>query len=804
MAKKLLVLFGIGLTVAILARGAFFSTSDSEPGLIAEERPTSYFFDQRAFPRAKLDRAAFLACCRTVDQMKSQLLLTDAPEWRQVGPFNIQGRITGLAVDPTDENTVYAAAADGGIFRTFDGGNNWQATFDDMPTLSMGAVAIDPSAPNVVYAGTGEVNPGRGSLTYGGEGLFRSDDQGDSWTALGLQDTGSIGRVVVHPTESNIIHVAAMGHIWQSGPDRGVYRTTDGGASWSKVLFIDDVTGCVDIIQRPDDPNILFAAMWRRFRAPENFEYGGSTCGIYRSEDGGLTWSLEANGLPAQSENTGRIGLSICQTQPDVICAVYGQHPDGFLDAIYRTTDGGANWSPINIAPIADSFGTAQAWYGNVRINPQDPDQIFVLGLFLHSTPDAGQSYFDFTSLHVDHHAFAFGPGPAPKMYSGNDGGVYSSLDGFNWTKTSGDFPITQIYRVSTAAWNNDAVWIGTQDNGSNQDLEGDGDFSRVFGGDGFQVVPHLVETTWMWAQFQYGNVFFSQDSGQGFTDARDGLFGRVNWNAPHAQDPNDPNRRYFGTDRVFRNLNPVQWEPISDDLTGGVHQGVLGQVNGTLTTITVSPADSNVIWSGSDDGVVHVTQDGGANWTDVSSPLPERWVTSLFAHPVNPGEAWVTFSGFRWGEDISHVYRTADFGENWSPAGGDLPDIPVNDIFVDPENLSNYYVATDVNVFQSVNAGQNWSVFGKGLPNVVVNDFAYRSETRELVAGTYGRSVFAIDLDPLLIGDINCDGVIDLLDVDPFVNLLVSGEFLDKADLNSDGFVTLLDVPLFVDLLTQ
>ncbi len=768
---------------------------------VPEERPTSYFFDQRAFPRTKIDLVAYRTGCQQLAQMRS-LLPFSAPVWEQQGPCNIQGRITDLAVDPTDENTAYAAAADGGIFRTFDGGDTWEATFDFMPTLSMGAVAIDPSDPNVVYAGTGEVNPGRGSLTYGGAGLFRSNDQGSTWTLLGLEDTGSIGRILIDPEDPNVIHAAAMGHIWEPSDERGIYRTDDGGATWSRVLFVDEVTGCVDLIQRPDQPSVLFAAMWRRFRGPENFEYGGASCGVYRSSDGGLTWQLESNGLPAPSPNTGRIGLAICQSQPDVMCVLYGRHPEGNLDAIYRTTNGGESWAPMNIGPIAGSYGTAAAWFGNIRIHPNDPDFIFVLALRLHSTTNAGNSYNEFNSLHVDHHAFAFGSGRNPKMYSGNDGGVYTSPDGFQWTKTTGDFPITQAYRISTASWNDDALWIGTQDNGTNQDLERDGVFDRIFGGDGFQALPHLTDPNRIWAQFQYGNVFYSNDGGNSFADARGGLFGRVNWNAPHAQDPNDPEQRYFGTDRVFRNVNDTAWESISGDLTSGPHQNISGQVNGTLTAIAVSPVDSAVLWTGSDDGVVHVSQNGGTQWENVSTSLPQRWVTSIFPHPENTGEALVTFSGFRWGEDIAHVYRTLDFGTSWHAIDGNLPDVPVNDIFIDPENTDRYFVATDLGVLQSTDLGEHWKVLGDGLPNVVVNDLAYRANTRELLAGTYGRSIFAISMDAVLLGDLNGDGSVDLLDVEPFVQLIVIGGFQIEADVNKDGRVNLLDVELFVDLL--
>ena len=644
---------------AVFTGCLYFWSGTSEPlnpkANLPAKLPSSHFFEQRAFPFGKVDLPA-IAQARQI-KMQQQLVNNALPNasqaWLQRGPNNIQGRVTSIAVDQTNDQIAYIGAAEGGVFKTTDAGNSWTPTFDNQPSISIGAVAIDPSNPNVVYAGTGEVNPGGGSVAYGGTGLYRSVNAGLSWTQIGLVDSGSIGRIVIHPEDSDIIHVAVMGHLWTGGPDRGVYRTTDGGTSWSRVLFVNETTGCVDLIQRPDQPNVLLAAMWQRIRGPEAYDYGGTGCAVYRSTDAGLSWKIENNGLPGISSNRGRIGLAICQADPDVMCAIYADRT-GFFDGLYRTTDGGANWLRTNDGSLSGAFASFGWWFGNVRIHPQDPSTIFVVGFDVYRSTNGGGSYAVVGSnMHVDHHGFAFGAGANPLIYAGNDGGVYTSTNGSTFTKTTGDLPITQAYRIAIAPWNTDALWIGTQDNGTSQDLNGDGDFVRVFGGDGFQPVPHLTDSNRQWAQFQYGNVFYSNNAGDSFTNATNGLSGRFNWNAPHAQDPNDPSTRYFGTQRVFRNNGNTSWSAISGDLTGGAHQGNNGQVNGTLTTIAVSPVDSDVIWSGSDDGFVHVTQNGGLNWTDVSSGLPNRWITSLFCHPANSGEALVTVSGFRWGKRL-------------------------------------------------------------------------------------------------------------------------------------------------------
>jgi photosystem II stability/assembly factor-like uncharacterized protein len=745
--RRLLILFSLVLGLGCCVAGWFSINQSDTRNYEPVKQPSSHFFKQRAFPVGKIDIGA-LATARLETFRRRGAPNKSEPQWQQRGPYNIQGRVTDIGVDPSDENIAYAAAAEGGIFRTLNGGATWTPLFDDMPSLSMGAVALDPQNPDVVLAGTGEVNPGGGSVAYGGTGIYRSADQGETWIHLGLENSGSIGRIVVHPTDANIIHVAVMGHLWEGGTDRGVYRTDNGGVSWSRVLFVNQTTGCVDIIQRPDNPNVLFAAMWQRIRGPEEFDYGGTGCGVYRSDDGGLNWSLVANGLPGTSTDRGRIGLAICHSNPDVMCAIYADRT-GFFDGLFRTTNGGTTWTQTNDGSLGNAFASYGWWFGNVRIHPQDPNTIFVVGFDVYRSTNGGGSYnIVGSNMHVDHHGFAFGSASSPKMYCGNDGGVYTSTNGSTWTKTTGDLPITQAYRIANATWNTDALWIGAQDNGTSQDLNGDGDFASIFGGDGFQPLPHLTNPNRIWAQYQYGNVVYSSNGGSGFSNATSGLFGRNNWNAPHAQDPNDAERRYFGTDRIFRNNGNTSWVAISNDLTGGPHQGNSGQVDGTLTTIAVSPADSDVIWTGSDDGFVHVTQNGGSNWTNVSTGLPVRWITSVHPHPTNAGEALVTVSGFRWSEDISHTYHTENFGSSWAAVDGDLPDIPVNDVLIDPLNTTRYIAATDVGVFHSLDAGATWMTLGVGLPNVVVTDFAYQPATRELFAGTYGRSIFSVTLD--------------------------------------------------------
>ncbi len=750
----------VGLSRFFGPDGSGDEPNRTKPGSAADESqslqaPSDWFFAQRAFPYDRIP----------IDQWRNAQIQAEAlrarhrggPLWTSRGPENIPGRITDLAVDPGNDDIVYAGTAEGGVFRTFDGGQNWTPLFDEMPALAIGAVAIDPSDSNVIYAGTGEVNPGGGGIAFGGAGLFRSTDQGDTWTLIGLENSGSIGRIAIHPSDPLTIFVAANGMHWQPNPERGVYRTTDGGTTWERVLYIDDQTGCVDLVLRPNNPDVVFAAMWQHLRQPGFYDYGGPGCAIHTSTDGGDTWSVVGGGLPAPSSNGGRIGISLCDAEPDVMHAVYADRT-GYMDGLYRSSDGGATWARTTDAALVNVFSSYGWWFGNVRTHPVDPDTIFVLGLTFWRSADGGASYVNVGgAMHVDHHGLAFGPGASPVIYNGNDGGVYRSTNGGTAWAMLPNQPHTQIYRMALDQQNEDALYIGAQDNGTSRTVTGGvDDWQEVFGGDGFQPVVHPDDSNRIWAQYQFGSIFTSGNGGTTWLPATLGIPSgdRKNWNAPHVQDPNDPERRYAGTHRVYRSLDDRNWEAISPDLTGGP-SGNPGQVDGSLTTISVSPLDPNVIWAGSNDGYVHVTVDGGGVWTDVSSSLPDRWVTAVRSDPADLETAYVTISGFRWNEPLPRVYRTTDSGGTWSPISGNLPDSPVNDFLADPTAPGRFFVATDVGVFVSLDGGATWDVLGADLPNVVSTSLLLDDRNGELLVGTFGRGVFTTSTDDgLLFGD--------------------------------------------------
>jgi len=714
--------------------------------------PNEWFYNQRAFPQGEINYDVYYKAVREARSFRKSSDASTNVQWEFSGPDNVGGRITDVEVSPSDPDTIYAAAASGGIFLSADGGENWEPVFDDALSLSVGDIVLDPSNSRILYAGTGEVNGGGGSVTYGGMGLYKSTDAGETWNHIGLEKTRYIARIVIDPLNSDKLFVASMGKLFATNSERGLYRSQDGGETWENVLFATDSTGCIDVAFHPDSPDTVYAAMWERIRRPNNRSYGGVTSGLFRSTDGGDTWSELTNGLPHASPDVGRIGLSISASHPNIVYAIYADHI-GWFDGVYRTTDGGDSWSRTNDAALDYLFSSYGWWFGNIRVDPADPSIAYAMGLDLYKTTNSGQSWF-YTSgiMHVDQHGLIIHPQNSNYVIAGNDGGVYTSRDGgLNWNK-SPNLPITQFYTCEIDYQMPQRVYGGTQDNGTIRTLTGmRSDWHRIYGGDGFYVRVDPGDNQYVYAEYQWGHLFRSTNGGSTFYPAMTGISAsdRSNWNSPLALDPSDPATLYFGTDRVYRTTNRAQsWTSISPDLSNGPWPGNL--TFGTVTTIAASPANGNVIYAGTDDGNVWITTDGGLVWTHISDALPERWITRVAADPWESHVAYVTLSGYRWDEYQPHIFKTTNYGESWEDVSGNLPEVPVNDIIVDPDVESVLYSATDVGVFYSTDGGALWQLLGGGIPNVPVVDLTLHNPTRTLVAATYGRSMYSMDLDQL------------------------------------------------------
>ena len=716
-------------------------TQTESKAIETEETPHDFMFMQRAYPSGEIKTDAY-ANAIAWKRQNEQNRRSGERIWEFAGPVNTGGRITDIEIPIDQPLTYYVGAASGGIFRTTDGGQSWLPIFDDQAMLSIGDIEISRNDTDVIWVGTGEVNAGGGSLAYDGDGIYLSEDGGNSWQTKGLPDVGSIGKILLDPNDDNTIFVGAMGPLFRDDTNRGVYRSTDGGDTWEQVLFVSDITGVIDMAIHPSDGNIVYATSWERVRRPQFRDYGGETSRIYRSTDGGDTWQELTNGLPSNPADKGRISIDIARSNPDVLYARYADAA-GSIQGVYRTADGGDNWTEVNSSDLTNvGF---HWWFRGIFVDPSDENTLYNVDFIVEKSTDGGNSWFEaFPNVHVDQHAMAFNESVAGEVLLGNDGGFYKSdNDGASSVKDL-TLPITQFYRFHVDPGNGDKIYGGTQDNNTIRTTTGGlNDWQPIYGGDGFQPLVDPTDTNIIYALSQNGNLGKSTNDGASFFGLN-APGSRKNWNSPILLDPQDPETIYFGANQLMKSENGgANWQAISPDLTNGSGGGNL--TFGTLYSFDVSTLDSNVIITGADDGTLSLTTDGGGNWTTISADLPDRWVTKVLASRFDAQTFYVTFSGYRFGEDNGHVYKTTDNGANWTDIGTSLPDIPVNDIVQDAWGI--LFLATDVGVLASDDEGANWEVLGDNLPSVVVTDMHIDEPNSILYAATYGRSAYKMNI---------------------------------------------------------
>jgi hypothetical protein len=717
-----------------------------------------YFYLQRRLPDGRINLQARARALAHARLLRARLIATTgldaAGVWQLRGPINVGGRVTDVVGDPANANKFYAGAASGGVWKTTDGGATFTPIFDGQGTLSIGALALDPRDSNILYVGTGEANPGGGSTTQPGDGVWKTTDGGATWQHLGLDQTVEIGRIVVDPKNPNNVFVAAMGNLFTHNIDRGVYRSQDGGSTWTKVLFVSDGAGAIDLAIDPVTPTRVFAATWERQRTPSARIYGGPGSGLWRSTDGGTTWTALAGGLPASSTEPSRIGVVVAPSSPSTVYAIYSRKADFSLEGVFRSTDSGTTWTRQSVTSLASIIGAQGYWSGRLFVHPTNPNDLWVDGVGLAHSTNGGASFTAVSGLHADQHAQWFSPANPAVILKGNDGGVSRSTNGGStWTHFN-NLPISQFYTVEAHPLEPAKIYGGLQDNGVQRTPDGQtNDWSSVVGGDGLEVHVDLRSTQVVYAESQFGALRRSTNGGTSFSSATSGLTGRLGWKTPIAIDPastgtGTTSTLYLGSSMLFRSTNSAtSWTAISGDLTNG-NQGVGTIVFGTITTVAVAPSNKNTIYIGTDDGNVWVTQNAGASYTRIDASLPDLWVTRVVVDPGNDAIAYATFSGFRVDQPLAHVFRTTDHGATWSDISGDLPDAPVNAFAIDPRQSSTLYVGSDVGAFVSNDLGASWAPLGVGLPDAPVSDIKILAgPPATLYAATYGRSIYSIEL---------------------------------------------------------
>ncbi|MDH3283113.1 MAG: hypothetical protein OEQ13_00090 [Acidobacteriota bacterium] len=736
------------------------------------DQPGSWFMRQRVGERGVYPLAAR---GRALDAYRALDSAVDTPgAWTAAGPQNIGGRISSLARDPNDVNRIWLGAAQGGVFLSSDGGDTWSPVFDGETALSIGSIAAHPTDSNVVYVGTGE--EAGGGYSYDGEGVFKTTDGGTTWTNVGLDAVRRIGRVAIDPVNPQRVFVAASGGLYGRDTNRGLYRSTDGGQTWSQVLYVADDAGVVDVAIDPSDPTRIYAASWQRFRGDNQSYFGGAASGIYRSTDGGDSWSLLTNGLPS-GPDVGRIGLAIAPSNTSRVYAIVGR-TGGWLDGVYRTDNGGGSWQRVSALTLPFLFSSFTHYFGQIRVDPADDNVVYALDVKLWQSTNGGTSFSAIgAALHADQHAMLVESGGL--IYAGNDGGFFKSTDGGGSFVHNPTLPITQFYDLCVSRQRPERRLGGTQDNGTLRTTTGGmSDWTEVLGGDGMQCEIDPTDDLKVYGESQSGNISRSTDGGDSFVPATSGIAGtdRNNWVTPITLDPSLPTTLYTGTQRIYRSTDAaVSWTAISGDLSNGPGDGLdvagdphwqenqdHGQtpIQGTVTAIAVSPQDRDVIWAGTDDGNVWVSDDFGFAWTNVTPAGPAYWVTELHPDADDALTAYLTVTGYRLDDKLPYLRVTRDLGGTWEDLSAGLPQVPLNSVVRDPSWRGRLFVASDLGVHVSDDDGLTFSFLGSGMPFVVVQDLVLDGPSRTLFAGTHARSMYSYDLTQLPPADGDGDGV--------------------------------------------
>jgi photosystem II stability/assembly factor-like uncharacterized protein len=714
-------------------------------------------------------------------------------KWDYLGPDTISGRVTDVAVPPGPGRTIYVSSASGGVWRSVNAGTTWEPILENGISGSIGDIAVAPSDPNVLWVGLGEANILRSSLP--GAGVYKSVDAGRTWTHAGLTATHTIGRIVIHPSDPRIVYVAASGHEWTLHPDRGVYKTADGGATWSKVLYIDDQTGAIDLVMDPADPEILYASTWQRIRrrwSDPNNKPGYQGSGIHKTADGGRTWRPINTGLPS-ADLRGRIALDVARSRPGTIYALVDNQtrlpkpkpdrearvaaaetlrPNLKSGEVYRSDDRGERWTKVS--PEDRSFAAMYMyadnnWFGwgytQIRVDPTDADTVYVLGVGLVKSTDGGRTFVKLTypNLHVDHHALWIDPADPKHLVEGNDGGLNISYDAgatWQWCRS---LPISQFYSLAVDMEKPFNVYGSTQDHACYKGPvtyrprveswdRGPSPWVTMPGGEYSSVAvdptdpkvyysgkvtrSELVDGAWK-------NFRVSPAAEDGAPPLRAQSLG------PFILSPHNPSIIYAGFQYVFRSLNRGdRWERISPDLTynNPVQQDDVSFA--TITSISESPLRFGLLYAGTDDGRVQVTRDGGGTWTDISAGLPfNKHVSRVTASAYRESVVYVSLNGFRDDDLAPYLFKSSDFGKTWTALSAGIPGGAVCVVREDPKKENVLYAGTDFGVYVSTDAGATWLTLGGNLPTVYVQDLVVHPRDPLLVIATHGRGMFAIDV---------------------------------------------------------
>jgi len=719
-------------------------------------------------------------------------------KWQHVGPKNVSGRCTDIAViTPKGKNyTIYVATASGGVWKTENEGTTWEPIFDQEASTSIGDVTIAPSNNDIMFIGTGEPNIFRSSMA--GSGVYKSTDAGKTWKHMGLTGTHTIPRIVIHPKNPDVVYVAANGHEWTNNKERGVYKTVDGGKNWEKILYVDEETGANDLIMDPSDSNTLYASTWQRMRKkwndPRNEpDYKGS--GVYKTTDGGKTWKPINEGLP-EAKFRGRIGIDLCLSKPNVIYAFvdsydfgreltaeerasqYGFPSSGIIKGatVFRSDDKGESWTEMSgktpdMKRYMMRHSATYGWvFGQMRVDPNDENTIYTMGLGLNVSNDGGKTFRPLRGMHADHHGLWIDPDNSDYIVNVNDGGIVISYDkGKTWRQFLHNLPVCQFFNIAYDMDTPFRVYGSMQDHGSYRGVidfsEGRDkiptmDFERAPGGEGSSHAidptnPNIVYSAGFYGHLNRTDLSVPGEEGTKYILPRQyenepKLRGQ--WVAPFIISPHNSDTIYHGMQYLFRSRDRGDsWERISKDLTYN-NKSELGDIPyQTIFSISESPLKFGLIYVGTDDGKVHVTMDSGKTWKEIMKGLPyQKWVSELVASTYDLSTVYMTQNGKRDDDFAAYVWKSTDYGKTWVDISGNIPLGPVNVIREDPVNKDILYVGTDIGVYVTTDGGKTWNILGGNLPSTFVHDLIIHPRDNIIVIATHGRGMWALDANPV------------------------------------------------------
>ncbi len=724
----------------------------------------------------------------------------DAFKFRNLGAFRAGAWVGDIAVpeNPGEGHkyTFYVVPRSGGVWKTINNGTTFECISDELGTSFIGDVEVASSNPEIIWVGTGEDFNARSS--YYGNGIWKSEDAGKTWSFMGLEDSHHIAKILIHPANPDIVWVAVMGHLYSSNVQRGIFKTTDGGKTWKNILYIDDSTGFIDMVINPENPEILYASSYQKVRTPWTFMPGGVKSRIYKTVDGGGKWKILKGGLP--DGDLGRIGIDIHRANPDILVAVIqnlnlkpGADPDAevvfdeFTDhsfdnliggEVYRSTDAGKSWEKINDPEEVDVSGKAAYSFNKIYIDPVDPEKIYIIGVSQYYTLDGGKTWPMgkekdlFRTNFGDNRTFWIDPKEPRHMMLGSDGGIYETWDGGKSMNHYYQLPLGEVYMVEVddaepyniyIGLQDHEVWKGPSNSWSGQITIKDWVIAGMWDGMHCKVDP--TDNRWLYFTTQFGKHHrVDQSKGERVEitpRAPEGEdFYRYTWNTPIMLSPHNSKVIYTGGQKLLRSVDRGDtWKVISPDLTDNDEKKIAGTghiMYCTITTISESPLEEGVIWVGTDDGHVHLTRDGGQTWQECTNQVTimgvpsDRWVSRIVASNHDAGTAFLTKCGYRNDDFVPYVLKTTDYGKTWHNISSNLPPYPVNVIYEDMKNKNLLFVGNDIGVFVSLNGGESWAPLKANMPKLVVRDLLVHPRENDLVVGTYGRAAWVTDISPL------------------------------------------------------